>query len=250
MRINNLILYISACIIPASCAVEDFIEENRFDLHSGNTLSTKAYAENTLSLTFDFTDANIMTEWPQAEMASQDDPAVRFTCPYEVDGVTYNFVSSQPHNATKLQWPYYRASSSGKVPGLYIPKQRYLGFPVVEGYALTSVQFTVGANNAANYIITGRVAEETDTPVHMEGGEVQSNSNAKEFTFDLTNSESGTQYWMKVWNKPSVITSMTLIYSRRPKPSTKVRTFDFTEVTSKYGSNPCVPLYINVLFSF
>ena len=139
---------------------------------------------------------------------SQTDPAAQITLPYVLDGVTYNFISSRPLNVTSLGWAYNRGD------GLYNPKQCYLGFPVVEGYALTTVHYTLGANNGANYMITGAIAEGTADPVPVGGGETQSDSSATEFTFNLTDTAPGTQYWIKVWSKPSIMTSMTLTYSK------------------------------------
>ena len=160
-----------------------------------------------ITLEFNFLNPDAMAGWPTEEK-SQTDPAAQITLPYVLDGVTYNFISSRPLNVTSLGWAYNRGD------GLFNPKQCYLGFPVVEGYALTTVHYTVGANNAANYMITGAIAEGTADPVPVGGGETQSDSSATEFTFNLSDTAPGTQYWIKVWSKPSIMTSMTLTYSK------------------------------------
>ena len=125
-----------------------------------------------------------------------------------LDGVTYNFISSRPLNVTSTGWAFNRGD------GLYNPKQCYLGFPVIEGYALTTVHYTLGSNNGANYMITGAIAEGTANPVPVGGGDTQTDSSATEFTFNLTDTVPGTQYWIKSWSKPSIMTSMTLTYSK------------------------------------
>ena len=160
-----------------------------------------------ITLEFNFLNQDAMAGWPTEEK-SQTDPAAQITLPYVLDGVTYNFISSRPLNVTSLGWSYNRGD------GLYIPKQCYLGFPVVEGYALTAVHFTLGSNNAANYMITGAIAEGTADPVPVAGGETQSDSSATEFTFNLSDTAPGTLYWIKAWSKPSIMTSMTLTYSK------------------------------------
>ena len=160
-----------------------------------------------ITLEFNFLNPDALTGWPTEEK-SQTDPAAQITLPYVLDGVTYNFISSRPLNVTSLGWAYNRGD------GLFNPKQCYLGFPVVEGYALTTVHYTIGANNGANYMITGAIAEGTADPVPVGGGETQSDSSATEFTFNLTDTVPGTQYWIKVWSKPSIMTSMTLTYSK------------------------------------
>ena len=160
-----------------------------------------------ITLEFNFLNPDAMVGWPTEEK-SQTDPAAQITLPYVLDGVTYNFISSRPLNVTSLGWAYNRGD------GLFNPKQCYLGFPVMEGYALTTVHYTVGANNAANYMITGAIAEGTADPVPVGGGETQSDSSATEFTFNLSDTAPGTQYWIKVWSKPSIMTSMTLTYSK------------------------------------
>ena len=185
--------------------VKSYPEVIEFKRNTIYDLGTIATPKGPLELTFDFTDADAMAGWPTTEK-SQTDPAAQITLPYVLDGVTYNFISSRPLNVATLGWAYNRGD------GLLNPKQCYLGFPVVEGYALTTFHYTLGSNNGANYMITGAIAEETDDPVPVAGGETQSDSSAKEFTFNLTDTAPGTLYWMKVWNKPSIITSMTLTY--------------------------------------
>ena len=187
--------------------VKEYPSVSNFKRNTIYDLGTLSIPDNTLSLTFNFTDADAMAGWPTTEK-SQTDPTAQITLPYVLDGVTYNFISSRPLNVTTFGWAYNRGD------GLLNPKQCYLGFPVVEDYALTAVHFTVGANNGANYMITGAIAEGTADPVPVAGGETQSDSSATEFTFNLTDTAPGTQYWIKVWSKPSIMTSMTLTYSK------------------------------------
>ena len=159
-----------------------------------------------LVLTFDFTIAEAMADWPQ-KIDPSTDPAATFTCPYVIDGVTYNFISSQPLEVTSTNWPYFSADDNAVV----IPKQRCLGFPVVENRVLTKVVFTVNATGAT-YAVSNEVGTGSEAVTPVAGGAGQKDEAATEFTFNLTGTEAGTQYWLKVSGKAPRMTSMTLTY--------------------------------------
>lgn len=160
-----------------------------------------------LTLNFDLSDPSKMSGWPDTITPSTD-PAARFTCPYVLDGTTYNFISSQPLEVTSTQWPYFNAEEKAVV----IPKQRYLGLPVVQGLKLTQVSFMVNATSAS-YMVASEVGVTTSTPAVVSGGEAQSDAEATEFTFTLSGTQPGAQYWIKVANKAPRMKSMTLTYS-------------------------------------
>ena len=159
-----------------------------------------------LKLTFDFTKADAMAGWPQVIDPSTD-PTAQFTCPYVIDGVTYNFISSQPTDITSTNWPYFNADEKAVV----IPKQRCLGFPVVENRVLTQVVYTVNATGAT-YAVSAEVGVGTAAVTPVAGGEAQKDEAATEFTFNLTGTQAGTQYWLKVTGKAPRMTAMTLTY--------------------------------------
>lgn len=159
-----------------------------------------------LKLAFDFTKADAMAGWPK-DIAPSDNPAAQFTCPYVIDGVTYNFISSQPTEVTSTQWPYFSETEVAVV----IPKQRCLGFPIVENRVLTQVVYTVNAT-AATYAVSAEVGVGTAAVTPVAGGENQKDEAATEFTFNLTGTQAGTQYWLKVTGKAPRMTAMTLTY--------------------------------------
>ena len=161
-----------------------------------------------LVLTFDFTNVDAMAGWPK-NITPSEDPTARFTCPYVIDNVTYNFISSQPLEVTSTQWPYFSETELAVV----IPKQRCLGFPIVEGRVLTQVVFTVNAT-AATYAVSNEVGVGSGAVTPVTGGDGQKVEDATEFTFNLTGTEAGTQYWLKVSGKAPRMTSMTLTYSK------------------------------------
>lgn len=185
--------------------VKEFRRNTIYDL---GTLASPEKME-TMELYFDFTDATAMAGWPTVLEASTD-PTAQFVCPYMIDGVTYEFISRQPVGAAGTNWPYF-SSEEGAV---ILPKSRYLGLPAVDGYKLIKVKFVIRAGTAAKYIISRNVTSDSETPEIVSGGEEQSNSGATEFTFNLTGTEAGVQYWLRGKSKAPRITSMTLTYAK------------------------------------
>lgn len=224
MKLNKLALFLAAFLMIAACGEkENPTTPNNNQNNQENVDPTpdptpdpenpepeNPTPENPeqaeLKLTFDFTNAEAMADWPQ-EIAPSTDPTARFTCPYVIDGVTYNFISSQPLEVDSTQWPYFSAGEQAVV----IPKQRCLGFPVVENRKLTKVVFTVNATSAT-YAVSNEVGTGSGAVTPVAGGEGQKDEAATEFTFNLTGTEAGTQYWLKVSGKAPRMTSMTLTY--------------------------------------
>jgi len=161
-----------------------------------------------LVLEFDFTSAAKMAGWPQS-LAASNDPTTTFTCPYIIDGVTYNFISAQPTGASGLSWPYFNAEEKA----LVFPKSRYLGLPSVPGRKLTQVVFTLQAGTVAKYIIGTEVTSDSETPGIVKGGEEQSDESKTKFTFDLSETTPDTQYWIRCKSKAPRVTGMKLTYS-------------------------------------
>ena len=88
-----------------------------------------------------------------------------------------------------------------------------MGLPAVEDYALTCVSLVANATSAS-YMIGTSVGNNTDNPPVVTGGESQSDAEATQFTFNLTDTQVGVQYWLKVSNRAPRITSMTLTYTK------------------------------------
>ena len=161
-----------------------------------------------LVLEFDFTNADAMSGWPQ-EQGADTDPSRRITCPYTLGGVIYNFINAQPIGATGLAWSFYKPDENA----LVIYKSRYLGFPVVSGRKLTKVEFKIKEGTTAKYLIATEVVSDTETPGIVAGGEEQTDEFKTEFTFELSDTTLGTQYWLRCKSKAPRVTSMTLTYS-------------------------------------
>lgn len=161
-----------------------------------------------LVLEFDFTSAAKMSGWPQV-LAASEDPTATFTCPYMIDGVTYEFISAQPTGASGKQWPYFNADEKAMI----FPKSRYLGLPAVPGRRLAQVVFTIQAGTPAKYLIGTEVTSDSETPGVVKGGEEQSDESKTEFTFNLSETTPGTQYWIRCKSKAPRVTGMKLTYS-------------------------------------
>jgi hypothetical protein len=190
----------------------DLTEFKRNGIYNLGTLAIPEGAVEVVSksLTFDFTDAVAMSGWPAATKYSEtaSDQAV---CPYVIDGVTYNFISAQPYDVTTLTWPYFKEEEGNN--RIIIPTQRYLGLPAIQDHMLTRVVFTVVSGNSANYIISSDIAIGTNTPTIVSGGEQQTGAK-KTYVFELSDTETGAQYWLKTWVKAVAISSMTLTYTQ------------------------------------
>ena len=89
---------------------------------------------------------------------------------------------------------------------LTVTTQRYLGFPVMDGYKLVKVSF-VAPTEGTNCAISSNIASGTADPTFVEGG-----AKAKVTSFELKSTEAGKQYYLKVWGSYA-ISSMTLTYS-------------------------------------
>ena len=189
----------SATDVPA-------FERNKiYDL---GTLTVPTDAAKILTLDFDFTDAAAMAAWPTVQDLTTlgKDVTYQMPCPYTIDGVEYTFISSQPKDVTTKSWPYFVEEEGNN--RVVIPNQRYLGLPVIDGYNLTRVSFTVVSGNNSAYVVSDEVASGSNAP-HSVGGNTQSGAKGT-YTFDL---ECATQCWIKVGKAAAAISNMTLTYT-------------------------------------
>ena len=189
----------SAADVPA-------FERNKiYDL---GTLTIPSEALKILTLNFDFTDAAAMATWPTVEDLTTlgKDVTYQMSCPYTLDGVQYTFISSQPKDVTTKKWPYFVEESGNN--RVVIPNQRYLGLPVIDGYNLTRVSFTVVSGSESAYVVSDEVASGSGAP-NSVGGDTQSGKQGT-YTFDL---ECAEQCWIKVGKAAAAISNMTLTYT-------------------------------------
>lgn len=202
---NGFKIILNDAIVKEYTSVSAFERNKIYDL---GTLTIPSDAPKILTLNFDFTDAAAMAAWPTVEDLTTlgKDDTYQMPCPYTLDGVQYTFISSQPKDVTTKKWPYFVEESGNN--RVVIPNQRYLGLPVIDGYNLTRVSFTVVSGNNSAYVVSDEVASGSDAP-NSVGGATQSGKQGT-YTFYL---ECAEQCWIKVGKAAAAISNMTLTYT-------------------------------------
>ena len=203
---NGFGVYLSGKLVKSYPSVTKFERSKIYDL---GTLAIPSDAPEELTLNFDFTDAAAMIGWPTTNNAFTD-PTHQEEVTYTLDGVSYQFILSQPKEVTTKSWPYFCEEKDNN--RLRIPNQRYLGFPVVDGYKLTQVEFTIVSGNTSAFVITSEIATGSGTSGVVAGGDATTGTKGDDMNFRLSGTQQGTQYWMKVGKAETAISSMTLTY--------------------------------------
>ena len=189
----------------------------RNKIYDLGTLTVPTSAVEIKTVTFDFSDATIMTEWhtakaPAGAVASD---ILKPTC--VVDGVSYEFISANPLGATTIGFPYYNGAA------VFVPKYRFVGLPALDGYCLSAVTITngsSGANNSRAIGITTCLAQQTGTGESGQnfvvGGETKPFTGAKgtSVTFNLHETEAGTVYYIRNATVDTAISSLALTYAK------------------------------------
>ena len=152
-------------------------------------------------LTFDFTDATAMTAWPTQLDLTDKETSYQMPCPYEINGVSYIFISAQPTGATGRKWPFFKEETGNN--RVVIPNQRFLGLPVVEDYKLTEISFVVVSGNTSAFAIYDGVDCST----------VCKTKNGTKGTHTFNGFSDAEQYWLKVGSKDTAISKITLTYT-------------------------------------
>lgn len=160
-----------------------------------------------LELTFNFTDATAMADWPVEGNYTTVDTEYQIERTYKLDDVDYKFYLANPTKSA-VKYAHYKG-------GLRIPQNRFIGLPVIEGMRPMKVSFKVSAINTNG---TEKAGVTTVLPEY-ESSNLQylencyTNELAKgTFTFYLTDkAESGTVYYLFSGNT-IIISSMSLTY--------------------------------------
>ena len=209
---QNTVLTITsrACSKPGDGTASSSYEAADYRFFIDDLLVEVSTEPGSMELTFDLSDPAAMASWPQAQTPEGCTATERYDCVYTLDGVDYHFIATQPLEVTTKKYPYFNVNR------LTIPTQRYLGLPVVEGYKLTKVVATVlqtSNNTEARYLIVPEIGAGTANPTAVAGGEEQRGTDGV-YTFELSGTQVGAQYWFKVWGTSVALTSMTLTYEK------------------------------------
>lgn len=165
---------------------------------------------NSLELEFDFT-TEPQEGWPTAKGAA--DANLDKQVNYNLNGTSYSFILKEAPGSKgeKIYWQY---NDNGKYFVLEA-QYRYLGLPVLEGYALKTVDCTVGKQVAqtASYVtssiggITADTHPTTDTAAqswNKEPGTV--------ITYDVNSSDATKQYYLYCKSKGMYLSKLKLTY--------------------------------------
>lgn len=198
---NGFKVYLNNVLVK-SFTIEQLGSFERNKIYDLGTLTIPDVVSE-LNLCFDFTDASKMTGWPTKSTWEEYETSHQFTCPYEIDGTTYNFISSQPTGTlTNSYWPYFKEETGNN--RVVIPNQRFLGLPVIKGYKLTEVSLNVVSGQESAFAIYNGV----------EGSTVCATQNGSKGSYTFNGLADAEQYWLKVGKKDAAISKITLTYTQ------------------------------------
>ncbi len=212
---NGFKVYLNGKVVKSYTAdqVPAFERSKIYDL---GTLTVPAATAETKTLTFDFTVAASMAEWPTVQAPEGVAASDLVKVPYVIDGVSYEFICANPLEAT-ASFPYFNGSA------LYLNKYRFLGLPAIDGYCLSSVAVTNGsskANGSRAIGITSCLAKQVGTgedgQVFASGGETKpfTGATGTSVTFNLSATEAGVVYYIRNATVATAISDITLIYTK------------------------------------
>lgn len=212
---NGFKVYLNGKVVKSYTAdqVPAFERSKIYDL---GTLTVPAATADTKTLTFDFTVAASMAEWPTVQAPEGVAASDLVKVPYVIDGVSYEFICANPLEAS-ASFPYFNGSA------LYLNKYRFLGLPAIDGYCLSSVAVTNGsskANGSRAIGITSCLAKQVGTgedgQVFVPGGETKplTGATGTSVTFNLSATEAGVVYYIRNATVATAISDITLTYTK------------------------------------
>lgn len=168
-----------------------------------------------------------------------DNPHRRATVTYPLNGVNYDFIFADPDNAAN----HNIYLSEGK--GVYSGTRRQFGLPAIEGKKLVKLVMVQGASDKdpatfkRNVGLTTEIYEATvdvNTFTYIDGGEPQNQyTNMGVYTYEFSDTEANTVYYLSSPTNASIIVSMELTYDdagtpgpKPEEPQEKELTFSFT----------------------
>ena len=222
MKLKNFSMLIAALLFVASCGEKtgpDNVtpggdnQENVTPDPEPEPTPTPEPA-GTKTLTFDMTDATAMAEWNTSAVPEGAESNPPISSYYTLDGQKYEFLLANPLEAS-VSFPYYNGTA------LFIKKYRYVGFPAIEGYKLTTAVVTdaSGSEKESRGLgitseIAAQVSNTNDGQVFVSGGEHISVPSNGEYTFDLTGTEAGKVYYLRAAREDILISKIVLTYDK------------------------------------
>lgn len=170
------------------------------------------------TLTFDF--STCPEGWPKGkdEYKSLNHDEVSHI--FKLDGTDYTFTSAVATDVAatstrSIAWGY---NGSADCDMYIIQPHRFFGLPVIDGYKLVTVKFTLSlaSNSGRKAGITDRVTEVDKQKEHYTpGGEVIVTGTVDtEYSFYLTDTDNATRYYLAPTGKAIGFNTVTLIYEK------------------------------------
>ena len=222
MKLKNFSMLIAALLFVASCGEKtgpDNVtpggdnQENVTPDPEPEPTPTPEPA-GTKTLTFDMTDATAMAEWNTSAVPEGAESNPPISSYYTLDGQKYEFLLANPLEAS-VSFPYYNGTA------LFIKKYRYVGFPAIEGYKLTTAVVTdaSGSEKESRGLgitseIAAQVSNTNEGQVFISGGEHINVPSNGDYTFNLTETEAGKVYYLRAAREDILISKIVLTYTK------------------------------------
>ena len=169
---------------------------------------------NQLMLSFDMTSSEVMKDWPTTKTPQPTAATPHQTVAY-CDGAAYDFLLSNPSEATNNSLPYFNGTK------LFFPKYRFMGLPAIPGYKLVKVKVTDASSAVSDkrgFGITTKIAKQSSTGNNgqefVSGGEHQSVTGNGPYTFELSGTQANTMYYLRVASQDALISEIELTYEK------------------------------------
>ena len=164
----------------------------------------------TIELEFDFT-TEPQAGWPTEQGNAENN--MNKTVTYTLNGTPYSFILMEAPGSKgeKIFWKYSDTEKYFALAAQY----RYLGLPIIDGYALKTVDCTVGKQVAqtASYVtsaiggITANDHPATDTPAQSWNNAVGTVK-----TYEVNATDASRQYYLYCKSKGTYLSKLKLIY--------------------------------------
>lgn len=182
---------------------------------SSFTINWANYVTTDKVLLFDFTCAP-KEGWPTAQDwgESASTKGCEMTCTYAVGGVDYTFILKEPSFAQngKIYW-----NETAKY--FFMGKYRYLGFPVISGYALKTVKCTVGKQISGSAVAimdhVYNAAAASDPDSYAVAAQAWNVPAGTVMTYEVNSTDATKQYYLYCKNPSGgeAVGSISLTYS-------------------------------------
>ncbi len=179
------------------------------DLLIETTSESKPEEPQEKRLTFDF--STCPAGWPTTDKREHVLGGVK--CNYNLDGTNYEFVLADATDATsdRVYW-----NKNGYL--IWASFYRYLGLPAIEGYKLTKIEclHATSTKEGRKMGVATAIVEADESKVsYTPGGDpIEFSNNGETYTFNLSDTESNTVYYLYCSALGVGVSELTLTYKQ------------------------------------